>query len=109
MPSAAMAIAVANSVADMIAGETAPTHHASMAQMGAACIASTGAGLFSGSAASMTVYPIIPDYETYPEYGRDMELTFGEIGLAGHWMKFILHHAFIYQAQMKPGWRLLPD
>jgi len=109
MPSAAMAIAVANSVADMIAGEKAPTHHASMAQMGAACIASTGAGLFSGSAASMTVYPIIPDYETYPEYGRNMELTFGEIGLAGHWMKFILHHAFIYQAQMKPGWRLLPD
>ena len=48
-------------------------------------------------------------YRTYPEYGRDLNLTFGEIGLAGHWMKSLLHYTFIYQAKMKPGWQLLPD
>ena len=43
------------------------------------------------------------------EYGRDMDLTFGEIGLAGHWMKSLLHYTFIYQAKLKPGWYILPD
>ena len=38
-----------------------------------------------------------------------MDLTFGEIGLAGHWMKSLLHYTFTYQAQLKPGWWLLPD
>ena len=109
MPSAAMAIAVAKSICDMINGADKPTHTASMAKMGAACVASTGAHLLRGSAATMTVYPIVPDYETYPEYGRDLELTFGEIGLAGHWLKTLLHHTFIYQARLKPGWRFLPD
>lgn len=109
MPSAAMAIAVAKSVCAMVQGAAQPTHTASMARMGAACVASTGTGWFGGSAASMTVYPIVPDYGTYPDYGRDLELTFGEIGLAGHWMKTLLHHTFIYQAKMRPGWRLLPD
>lgn len=109
MPSAAMAIAVAKSICDMINGAEAPTHTASMAKMGAACVASTGAHLLRGSAATMTVYPIVPDYETYPEYGRDLELTFGEIGLAGHWLKTLLHHTFIYQARLKPVWRFLPD
>jgi sulfide:quinone oxidoreductase len=109
MPSAAMAIAVAKSICDMINGAESPTHTASMAKMGAACVASTGAHLLRGSAATMTVYPIVPDYETYPEYGRDLELTFGEIGLAGHWLKTLLHHTFIYQARLKPGWRFLPD
>ena len=109
MPSAAMAIAVAKSICDMINGAEGPTHTASMAKMGAACVASTGAHLLRGSAATMTVYPIVPDYETYPEYGRDLELTFGEIGLAGHWLKTLLHYTFIYQARLKPGWRFLPD
>jgi sulfide:quinone oxidoreductase len=109
MPSAAMAIAVAKSICDMINGADKPTHTASMAKMGAACVASTGAHLLRGSAATMTVYPIVPDYETYPEYGRDLKLTFGEIGLAGHWLKTLLHHTFIYQARLKPGWRFLPD
>jgi len=109
MPSAAMAIAVAKSIRDMLNGAEKPTHTASMAKMGAACVASTGNHLLRGSAATMTVYPIVPDYERYPEYGRDLDLTFGEIGLAGHWMKTLLHHTFIYQARMLPGWRLLPD
>jgi len=109
MPSAAMAKAVAMSIRDMINGADKPTQTASMARMGAACVASTGAGFFSGTAATMTVYPVVPDYEAYPEYGRDIDLTTGEIGLAGHWMKYLLHHAFIYQAKMNPGWSVLPD
>ncbi len=80
-----------------------------MAKMGAACVASTGRHFFGGSAAAMTVFPVAPDYEKYPEYGRDLDLTFGEIGLAGHWMKSMLHYTFLYQAKMKPGWWLLPD
>lgn len=109
MPSAAMAKAVAMSIRDMLNGADQPTHTASMAEMGAACVASTGADFFKGTAATMTVYPVVPDYEKYPDYGRDIELTFGEIGLAGHWMKYLLHHAFIYQAKLKPGWSLIPD
>jgi len=108
MPSATIGKAVAASIRDMLAGATEPTHGASMAEMGAACVASTGSNIFTGTAATMTVYPVVPDYETYPEYGRDMDLTFGEVGLAGHWMKYLLHHVFIYQAKMQPGWSLLP-
>ncbi len=109
MPSAAMAKAVAASIRDMLGGAERPTHEASMARMGAACVASTGSHLFKGTAATMTVYPVVPDYAKYPDYGRDMNLTFGEIGLAGHWMKALLHHTFIYQARLRPGWALLPD
>ena len=109
MPSAAMAMAVAKSISDMVNGADKPTHTASMAEMGAACVASTGANFFKGTAATMTVFPVVPNFEKYPDYGRDLDLTFGEIGLAGHWMKHLLHHAFIYQAKMKPGWSLIPD
>lgn len=109
MPSAAMAIAVAKSLRDMLGGAEKPTHTASMARMGAACVASTGSHFLRGTAATMTVFPVVPDYEQYPEYGRDLNLTFGEIGLAGHWMKSLLHYTFIYQAKMLPGWSLLPD
>jgi sulfide:quinone oxidoreductase len=97
------------SIRDMIQGADGPTHTASLAEIGAACVASTGSDIFKGTAATMTVFPVVPDYDTYPEYGRDMDLTFGEVGLAGHWMKYILHHVFIYQAKLRPGWSLLPD
>jgi sulfide:quinone oxidoreductase len=110
MPSAAIGKAVAENIRDILEGKaTGPTHTASMAEMGAACVASTGSHIFMGSAATMTVFPVVPDYETYPEYGRDMDLTFGEVGLAGHWMKWILHYVFLYQAQLRPGWSVLPD
>ncbi|MBK1648583.1 NAD(P)/FAD-dependent oxidoreductase [Rhabdochromatium marinum] len=109
MPSASMGRAVAGSIHDMLNGAPEPTHRASMGEIGAACVASTGSDILKGTAATMTVFPVVPDYETYPEYGRDMKLTFGEIGLAGHWMKYILHHVFIYQAKLGPGWHLLPD
>ncbi|MFZ0859473.1 MAG: FAD/NAD(P)-binding oxidoreductase [Candidatus Sulfotelmatobacter sp.] len=109
MPSAMIGKAVAHSIADMVQGSERPTHTASMAEMGAACVASAGSNPFTGTAASMTVYPIVPDYERYPDYGRDLDYTFGEIGLAGHWIKIILHHLFLYKAHMRPGWSLIPE
>lgn len=109
MPSAVIGKAVARSIVDMLRGAPTPTHEASMATMGAACIASGGANLWSGTAASITVFPIVPDFARYPEYGRDLDGTFGEVGLAGHWIKVLLHHAFLYKAQLKPGWHLLPE
>lgn len=61
-------------------------HKASMAKMGAACIISAGYGMINGAAATMTVSPIVQDWEKYPEYGRDLKNTMGEAGLAGHWL-----------------------
>jgi len=110
MPSAMMGKAVAASICDMIKeGATEPTHTASMAEMGAACVASAGKGLFSGTAAAMTVYPIVPDFEKYPGTGRDINGTSGEIGLAAHWVKHILHYVFIWKAKLRPGWTLIPE
>ena len=110
MPSAMIAKAVARSVSAMMRGEAQePTHTASMAGMGAACVASAGANPLTGTAASMTVFPIVPDFERYPEYGRDLAYTFGEIGLAGHWIKIALHHLFLHKARMRPGWSLIPE
>jgi len=109
MPSAMIGKAVARSVADLVQGKDRPLHRASMAEMGAACVASAGANPFTGTAASITVFPIVPDFERYPVYGRDMDRTFGEIGLAGHWIKIILHHMFLHKARLRPGWSLIPE
>lgn len=110
MPSGTMGKVVAHSIADMITkGHTEPAHGVSMAQMAAACVASAGTGMRNGSAASMTMTPVVPDYETYPETGRDLRATFGEIGLAGHWVKRMLHSLFIYKAKAKAGWSLIPE
>ncbi len=110
MPSGIIGKVVAHSVCDKILkGSDAPLHKASMAEMGAACVASAGKGIFSGTAAAMTIYPVVPDFDKYPGTGRDTEYTFGEIGLAGHWIKHILHHLFIYKAKLSPGWTLIPE
>ena len=109
MPSAMIGKTVARNVVDMIGGAESPTHVASMAEMGAACVASAGANPFTGTAASMTVFPIVPDFARYPETGRDMKRTFGEIGLAGHWIKILLHHLFLYKARLRPGWHMIPE
>lgn len=110
MPSGIIGKAVAHSVVDLMTkGEDAHLHEASMAEMGAACVASAGKGLLNGTAAAMTVYPVVPDFEKYPGTGRDTDYTFGEIGLAGHWIKHILHHLFIYKAKLNPGWTLIPE
>jgi sulfide:quinone oxidoreductase len=110
MPSGIIGKAVAHSVCDLIKkGSNAHLHEASMAEMGAACVASAGKGLFDGTAAALTVYPVVPDFEKYPGIGRDLDYTFGEIGLAGHWIKHILHHMFIYKAKLNPGWTMIPE
>jgi sulfide:quinone oxidoreductase len=110
MPSGVMGRAVAMSIRDMIKrGAQQPTHNASMTEMGAACIASAGVSLTKGSAAAMTMFPIVPDYTKYPKHGRNVNDTYGEIGLAGHWMKYVLHYVFIYKAKALPFWSLLPE
>jgi len=109
MPSGIIGKAVAHSICDMIKNPDAKPHEASMAEMGAACVASAGKGLTDGTAAALTVFPVVPDFEKYPGLGRDLDFTFGEIGLAGHWIKHILHHLFIYKAKLKPGWTLIPE
>lgn len=110
MPSGVMGKVAAENIADMIASSsTVPQHTASMTRMGAACIASAGAGLRKGTAAAMTMYPIVPDYERYPGSGRNPKDTYGEIGLGAHWIKTLLHFMFIYKAKAKPGWFLIPE
>jgi sulfide:quinone oxidoreductase len=110
MPSGIMGKLAATSIAEMIKhGASAPVHSASMADMAAACVASAGSGLRHGSAASMTMYPVVPDLAKYPGTGRSLDDTFGEIGLAGHWIKLLLHYMFIYKAKARPGWHLIPE
>ncbi|MGD8779646.1 MAG: FAD/NAD(P)-binding oxidoreductase [Ignavibacteria bacterium] len=110
MPSGVMAREVVMSILDMMDGEsTEPTKQASLANMAAACIASAGANAINGTAVSMTMYPIIPDFEKYPDTGRDLNYTTGEIGLAGHWIKHLLHFAFLYKAKANPLWYIIPE
>jgi sulfide:quinone oxidoreductase len=35
--------------------------------------------------------------------------TRGEIGLAGHWAKLMLHHLFIHKAKARWGWQFIPE
>lgn len=110
MPSAIMGRTVARNITDMInKGLEQPRWGASLANLGAACVASAGTGFLGGTAAAMTIYPIVPDFEKYPVHGRDLSYTFGEIGSAGHWIKRILHHMFIYKAKARPFWWMIPE
>ncbi|QDV07086.1 Pyridine nucleotide-disulfide oxidoreductase [Planctomycetes bacterium Poly30] len=108
-PSAMIGKVVAGTIVDRIQGKSVAPRAASMAEMGAACVASAGANPFTGTAASMVVYPIVPDFERFPQTGRDTNLTYGEIGLAGHWIKILLHHMFLHKAKLRPGWQLVPE
>jgi sulfide:quinone oxidoreductase len=110
MPSGVIGKIVADNIAYQIkTGRTGHPHKASMARQGAACIVSAGYGPLSGQAATMTVSPIVPDWEKYPKYGRDISKTIGIIGLAGHWMKLFMHYMFLYKAKAKFGWSLIPE
>lgn len=111
MPSGITAKLVADNIIDSIKnGKPSFQHKGSLGNMGAACIASAGYGILKGSGISITTFPIVPDYEKYPKtQGRQLKNTFGEIGLAGHWLKLALHYAFIYKAKMKPFWWLIPE
>ena len=110
MPSGITAKLVADNIIDLIKGKKNLDHKGSMGNMGAACIASAGYGMTKGSGISITTFPIVPDYKKYPDtQGRKLSKTFGEIGLAGHWLKLALHYAFLYKAKMKPFWWLIPE
>ncbi len=111
MPSGITAKLVADNIIDSIKnGNLVLNNKGSMGNMGAACIASAGFGLTHGSGISITTFPIVPDYNKYPNtQGRKLGKTFGEIGLAGHWLKLALHYAFLYKAKMFPFWWLIPE
>jgi len=109
MPSGMIAKAVAHTIVDRIKGLNVPPHEAPMTKMGAACVASAGTGLLRGSAAAMTMQPVVPDWQKYPNTGRNIAGTSGEIGLAGHWVKFMLHVLFLYKAKARPLWWLIPE
>jgi sulfide:quinone oxidoreductase len=112
MPSGITAKLVADNIIDSIKnnGDLSLHHKGSLGNMGAACIASAGYGMSQGSGISITTYPIVPDFKKYPKtHGRKLGKTFGDIGLAGHWLKLALHYAFIYKAKMKPFWWLIPE
>jgi len=110
MPSGVIGKIVALNIVDQIlTGRTVFKHRASMGKMGAACIVSAGFSLLKGNAATMTVFPIVPDWQKFPEWGRDLNYTMGEAGLAGHWIKLFLHYMFIHKAKGYPFWWLLPE
>ncbi len=110
MPSGVIGKIIANNIIEWIKkGDSSLKHKASMASMGAACIVSAGFGHFKGAAATMTVFPIVQDWDKYPTYGRDIRYTVGEAGLAGHWLKWFMHYMFLHKAKGYPFWWLLPE
>lgn len=110
MPSGMMGKVVAMTIADRVKGRAAEPHTANMAKIGAACIASAGTGMTKGSAAAMTMFPVVPNYQKYPDSGgRNFNGTRGDIGLYGHWVKLMLHYLFLYKAKALPGWQLIPE
>ena len=110
MPSGVIGKIIALNIANFIKkGATEHKHKASMGRMAAACIVSAGYGIRHGQAATMTVSPIVQDWDKYPEWGRDINATVGEVGLSGHWIKLLLHYMFIHKAKGYPFWWLLPE
>jgi sulfide:quinone oxidoreductase len=110
MPSGVMGKITALNIINLVKkGEHELKHRASMGRMGAACIVSAGYGMTKGAAATMTVFPIVPDFEKYPDYGRSIGYTMGEAGLAGHWLKWFMHYMFLHKAKGYPFWWLLPE
>ena len=110
MPSGVIGKIVAENISEIIKnGGTNHRHLANMGRMGAACIVSAGFSMTKGLGATMTVSPVVPDWEKYPDWGRDINATVGEIGLAGHWIKLFLHYLFLHKAKGYPFWWLLPE
>ena len=110
MPSGVMGkVTAENIIAWIKTGRSEIKHKASMGRMGAACIVSAGYGMSKGTAATMTVSPVVPDWEKYPDWGRDIKTTMGEPGLAGHWLKWLMHYMFMYKAKGKAFWWMIPE
>lgn len=86
------------------------THAERMSEMFAACIASMGDSLWDGEAGIMVIYPVVPDMRKYPnEFGRDNFVTDMELGLAGAWMKRMIHTTFMWKFKARPGWSIIPE
>lgn len=110
MPSGVIGKIIALNIVNRIkTGSKEYKHKASMSRMAAACIVSAGYGISKGQAATMTVSPIVPDWDKYPKWGRAINETVGEVGLAGHWLKLMLHYMFLHKAKGYPLWWLLPE
>ncbi|MGP1561381.1 MAG: NAD(P)/FAD-dependent oxidoreductase [Helicobacteraceae bacterium] len=108
MAAGIIAHSVAKNIANIIKGSKKPMVKSSMAKFGTACVASMGASMLKGSAATMIIYPVAQDYEA-DKTGRYSNWTFVDRGLAGHWLKVILHYMFIYKMKALPGWWIIPD
>ena len=81
-----------------------------MTEMFTACIASTGHSLLNGSAVSVIVYPVVPNYLRFPNrYGRDESITHLKIGLSSAWIKRIIHTTMFYKASSRFGWQFIPE
>jgi len=99
--------AAALNIVDMIEGRE-PSHTASMAETPGLYVASLKHDLLNGEAVTIAIYPVARNRAAFPEYGRDLDNCVAEVGLAGAWFKWFLHHAFLYKLQAKPGWKLIP-
>jgi sulfide:quinone oxidoreductase len=100
---------VALNIAELVKKGTT-SHGERMTEMYAACIASMGDSLWDGAAATIMIYPVVPDFVRYPnEEGRDLFVTHMEMGLAGAWMKRMLHTTFIWKLRARPFWRVIPE
>ncbi len=100
---------VAKNIIDLIQ-KGRMTHSERMTEMAAACIASMGDSLWDGSAATIMIYPVVPDFRRYPnEYGRDLFVTHMEMGLGGAWMKRMIHSTFMHKLRGRFGWKLIPE
>jgi len=100
---------VAMNIVDLIEKDKM-THSERMTEMVAACIASMGDNLWDGNAVTIVMRPVVPDRQKYQnEYGRDLFTSHLEMGLSGAWMKFMLHHTFIWKFKARPGWTLIPE
>lgn len=99
--------AAALNVIELLEGN-APSHTASMAETAGICVASMENNMANGNAMVIGMYPVARNRAKYPEYGRDLDISAVDVGLAGAWMKRGLHHAFLYKLSAKPFWQLVP-
>ena len=85
-------------------------HQERMTEMFAACIASVSDSLWRGSGISVVVMPVVPNYLRYPDTGgRDPFSTHLEAGLAGAWMKYVIHLTMLHKLRARPGWKVIPE
>jgi sulfide:quinone oxidoreductase len=96
-------------IADLITSGTMH-HRERMTEMFAACIASMGDSLWDGEAATIIMYPVVPDHQRYPNgTGRDLFVTHMELGTSGAWMKRMVHETFMHKFKARPGWQIIPE